>query len=147
MTENVEDEIGNEWKELASLMDKTVTANFASVDLATFAAKNVTDHFGSVKKIKLTYDRPHGDSEKNWFTSGYFLPYGPYGMSGQPAGIGSDPTTNGVIPAAVMLANNRHSDQAVDNRKAKLSITAPENVVRQIESTLHTGGGLGIRIS
>ena len=46
-------------------MDKTITANFNSVDEATFAVKNVTSHFGGIRKVKVTYDKKSGH-ETDW---------------------------------------------------------------------------------
>ena len=35
-------------------MEKTITAEFDSVDQAAFALKNITDHFPGVSRVKLS---------------------------------------------------------------------------------------------
>lgn len=131
-------------------MDKTVTANFESIDLATFAAKNVTNHFGTVKRVKVTYEKQSAGEQGGILgMENFLLPYGPYNSMGTLGGMGIDGTTNGMAPAIVAMAEKRRreGDDSMNRRKAKVSITAPEDIIRQIESTLYTGGGLGIQVS
>lgn len=128
-------------------MDKTVTADFESIDMATFAAKNVTDHFDGVKKVKVSYQKSKGNN--GGLLSSFALPYGPLGGTGTPLGTEMNVgMNNGLLPVAASLALYRDDGSTgLDHKRAKVSITAPEALIQPIESTLHTGGGLNIKES
>ena len=66
------------------------------------------------------------------------------------SGIGMDGMTSGVYPLAYTMALeewNERDRTALEGKKAKVSITAPENLAGQIQSTLYSGGGLEIQVS
>ena len=129
-------------------MDKTVTANFETIDRATFAAKNVTDHFEGIKKVKVSYQKKERHNHDGIFSS-YLIPFGAYGGASTPMGMSMNAGLNsGFLPVAVVLDDQQEDGyNELDHQQAKVSITAPENLIQQIESTLYSGGGLEVRIS
>lgn len=123
-------------------MDKTITANFDSIDMATFAAKNVTSRFGNVKSIRVSYhNEERSYDETPYIFSSFFTP----------AGIPTTPLMNGPFPdlfnGNAFREKRQNADHSVATTKATVRITASDENIGGITSTLLTGGGLNVRVN
>lgn len=124
-------------------MDKTITAHFDSIDMATFAAKNVTSHCKNVKSIRVSYHNKerHYDETPEVFSS-FFTP----------AGFPTMPLMNGgplpdLFNGNALREKRQHADHMVATTKATVRVTASEENIGAITSTLRNGGGLDVRVS
>ena len=124
-----------------AIMEKTITAEFDSVDQAAFALKNITDHFLGVSRVKLSRrEEAHQRHGMELFTA----PYGPVAANGIPQGMGFA-TAAGVeslAPAVATLGEPEEEwENPNDHQKTFVSLTVPERDAGRFSCGIYTGGG------
>ncbi len=127
-------------------MDKTITAEFPSVDAAGFTAKQLRDHFPQLHGVRLVSQagergRSAGPAYAPLALAGTFDTGGAsMGMSMQPGAEG------GILPLAALEGDYREDAPRGEDR-AWLSVTAPAEISAQVSSALYSGGGLHLKES
>ena len=123
-------------------MDKTVTASFGSVDMATCAAKAVRSHFDDVKGIKVSYQHIKNLDEGGIDFFAAVPPAVP---------MATVPISGEVFPemAEAPAFSGREPDAEYNrtHRKVRVKITADEKSTGKIASALRTCGGWDVQVS
>lgn len=122
-------------------MQKTITAQFDSVDAATFAVRRVTDHFGDIQSVRISYKNiGDGHEEEPYLFSDAFTPLS-YAVQ---------PIVNGIMSPFFNQNVIREREQQEAHRTAVQKVTvrihAAGSNANAIGSTLRFGGGNRVKV-
>ena len=128
-------------------MDKTITARFDSVDMATFAAKTARSHFPEIKGIRINSQRMDGKQEEGWngkpeVFADFFVPATV--QQGQP---GATSAAAFPIMGPAIFVEQNGNDYELDVKKVKAHITCDEKVGDALAAAIRTCGGWDVQIS
>lgn len=128
-------------------MDKTITARFDSVDMATFAARTARSHFPEIKSIRINSRRMDGKPDDGWngqpeVTAEFLVPATV--QQGQP---GAPFSAAFPIMGPAILTDETKSDYELDSKRVNAYITCDEKVSGALAAAIRTCGGWDVRIS
>lgn len=119
-------------------MNKTITAEFDSIDIATIAARNVTQRVKGISEVKISYKNSYGEGAKEQLFSDFFIPQN--FMSGV---IVNESVNYPVNYNAVNEKRQRNDD--ITTKYVIVEIKTSNENARNIKSNLRAYGGLNIK--
>lgn len=121
---------------------KRITANFDSIDKATFALKNVRTRAKQVKNASVKYRTRHGEYEESPDVfSDFFVP-----MTTSSGIYQNEPFLQTFNLAAISEKNERQ-DLVTAHKTASVSIETGDDDEKKVVSILRYGGGYDVKTS